>query len=591
MKKAWTLTDEKAIINFSISYCNTDEEVLSSSAFRSLLEKFFTKYSDKHSRNNKVLVKSLNSLSPEDKANEIIKLFKLLTIHNSKNLSEEFPKYKALYEYKADFRHLVEEIYTYWRKLERYSVIFDNKSTEGLISSNFIEVKEDFDKLILNLYRKVSNNISMEKPNVYRQITAGTNVGMVMIEPVWAIPAGYENLARIPFVRELVMEAPLITYPKRNKRTGFFKEVYENPITNSSINTDQFFCYPAKVGNLLAFTFVHRDFMTHMVSLANLFEMADESEYIGRKPDMIYLMGGKEIDGSAKDIFYMDKTNDIAVGYVTNNENYDYFGYMKKMLLTIHNVHQIESGNLPIHGAMVNIILKNGAKANVVILGDSGAGKSESIEAFRSLAEDHIADMSIIFDDMGTFSLRDGEKIKAYGTEIGAFVRLDDLEAGYAFKELDRAILMNPDKTNARLTIPVATHGEIIEGHPIDFFLYANNYTEVNDGEKSIDYFKTPEEALKTFKAGRRMAKGTTQEVGLTESYFANPFGPMQRQEETDILLDKYFKEIFDEGIQVGELKTQLAISGNEKTGPEQAAMTLFEEINKRFEKKEKKID
>lgn len=585
MKKAWTLTDEKAIINFSISYCNTDEEVLSSSAFRSLLEKFFTKYSDKHSRNNKVLVKSLNSLSPEDKANEIIKLFKLLTIHDSKNLSEEFPKYKDLFDYRAEFRHLTEEIYTYWRKLERYSVIFDNKSTEGVISSNFIDLKEDFDKLILNLYRKVSNNISMEKPNVYRQITAGTNVGMVMIQPVWAIPSGYENLARIPFVRELVMESPLITYPKRNKRTGFFKEVFDNPITNSTINTDQFFCYPAKVGNLLAFTFVHRDFMTHMVSLANLFEMADEREYIGRKPDMIYVMGGKEPDNSAKDIFYMDKTNDIAVGYVTDSDNYDYFGYMKKMLLTIHNVHQIESGNLPIHGAMVNIILKNGAKANVVILGDSGAGKSESIEAFRSLAEEHIADMSIIFDDMGTFSLREGEKIKAYGTEIGAFVRLDDLEAGYAFKELDRAILMNPDKTNARLTIPVATHAEIIEGYPVDFFLYANNYTEVKDGEESINYFKSPEEALKTFKAGRRMAKGTTQEVGLTESFFANPFGPMQRQEETDILLDKYFNKIFEEGIQVGELKTQLAISGNEKTGPEQAAMTLFEEINKRFKK------
>lgn len=37
--------------------------------------------------------------------------------------------------------------------------------------------------------------------------------------------------------------------------------------------------------------------------------------------------------------------------------------------------------------------------------------------------------MNVIFDDMGTFKNIDG-KIYAYGTEIGAFVRLDDLAQG-----------------------------------------------------------------------------------------------------------------------------------------------------------------
>ena len=103
--------------------------------------------------------------------------------------------------------------------------------------------------------------------------------------------------------------------------------------------------------------------------------------------------------------------------------------------------------------------------------------------------------MTIIFDDMGTFKEKDGDII-GYGTEIGAFVRLDDLDQGYAFKEMDRSIFMNPDKTNARLVMPVAPYKEIIKGYKVDLFLYANNYTKVGEGETSIEYFETAKEAI-----------------------------------------------------------------------------------------------
>ena len=49
------------------------------------------------------------------------------------------------------------------------------------------------------------------------------------------------------------------------------------------------------------------------------------------------------------------------------------------------------------------------------------------------------------------------------------------------------------------------------------------------------------EEILSVFRAGRRMAKGTTTEMGLVESFFANPFGPVQRKEQTDRLIVEYF--------------------------------------------------
>ena len=46
---------------------------------------------------------------------------------------------------------------------------------------------------------------------------------------------------------------------------------------------------------------------------------------------------------------------------------------------------------------------------------------------------------------MGVLSLDEDGNVKSFGTEIGAFVRLDDLDAGYSFKELDRSVFMNPD--------------------------------------------------------------------------------------------------------------------------------------------------
>ncbi len=586
MKKEWSLSNDKALMNFSRRYCVNDDEVLDSEGFRSVLSHFLRKNVDRYSRSNLLLTDEFKEQTDAERIETLTKVFKLLTIMTSQEIAETFPQYAQLYEHKADFRHLIEEIYKYWRGLERYAVILEDKGTEGLANSSFIDTKESFDKLILNLYRKISNNTSMTKPTVYRQVPAGTNVGMILKDIVWPVPTEYEMLRSIPFIKTTVLETPFISYPKRNKRDGLFQEVKTNPLPRMGINESHFFCYPAKVGELLAFIYVHRDFLTHGISLSNLFELACEHEIAGRRPDLILLFGGDNHEETGESIFYDDIANNIMLGVVTHHEAHDYFGYMKKMILTLHNLVQLKRGFLPIHGAMVQIVLKDGDKANVVIVGDSGAGKSESIEAFRALAKDYIADMTIIFDDMGTFKKSaDNNTIIGSGTEIGAFVRLDDLDAGYAFKELDRSIFMNPDKINARLINPVATYEEIMQGLPVDICLYANNYVQLEEGENAVHRFDNTEEAIEVFRAGRRFAKGTTTEVGQTTSYFANPFGPAQKQEICDELLVSYFDSLFASGTVVGELRTQLGVHGFEKDGPERAAIDLFGVIRELSEK------
>lgn len=577
MKKEFSISNDKVLMNFSARYCTNFESLLESEGFRRVLNVYLKKSEKKRSLAYRYLVNSLETTDLPTIRGDLTLVFKWLTIMNAKEVCEFNPKYENLLRNKEDFTKVIEDFYLFWRRLERYTVIQNDKISQGLAAMNFTEANSSFEKLILRFYRKIEQNVLGRNPKVFREITAGGNCSIMISKLLWPIPKGYEILEDVNFIDCILLEPPFITYPKKNTRNGMFTEVKENPLNYKHINKDHWFCYPAKVGELIAYVYFHRDYMNHGITLCNLFEMATKEECRGRCPDIIFVFGindGEEL----KTIFYDDKENSIMLGYINYSEEIDYFGYMKKMILTLHNLIMIKRGNLPIHGAMVNIQMKNGKNANVVIMGDSGAGKSESLEAFRTMSEEYISNMNVIFDDMGTFKNIDG-KIYAYGTEIGAFVRLDDLAQGYAFREIDRSIFMNPDKINARLVMPISPYNEIIKGYKVDLFLYANNFTDILDGERAIDYFETQEEAIKLFKAGLRVAKGTTTEEGLVKSYFANPFGPAQKQEECNKLIEKYFNDMFDGNVKVGQIKTCLAIKGKEQQGPKVAALDLFEII------------
>ena len=517
MKKQFSISNDKVIINFTAKYCKTFESVLESEGFRRVVDLYLKRAQKKNLKTYQYLIKCINVDDLSEIRDTIIKVFKCLTVMDADEISNL--NYKPIVEDRDEFIALIEDIYSLWRKLERYTVVHSGTLESGLAAMSFTEANSKFSELILKLYRKIENNVIGVTPKVFRQIPAGGNARIMINKMIWPIPAGYEVLEHISFIDSIMLETPFITYPKKNTRDGMFTEVDYNPLKYANINKDHWFCYPAKIGKTLAYIYFHRDYMEHGITLCNLFEMARREECRGRRPDAIFVFGASDDGEELKTVFYDDDKNGIMLGYINHSEKVDYFGYMKKMALTLHNLLMIKKGFLPIHGAMVNIVLKNGKTANVVIMGDSGAGKSESIEAFRALSEDYISEMMILFDDMGTFAI-ENDKIIGYGTEVGAFVRLDDLDQGYAFKEIDRSIFMNPDKINARLVMPITPYKEIVKGYPVDLFFYANNYTGVEKGDESLEYFETSEEAIKVFRSGARMAKGTTTEEGLVESFF-----------------------------------------------------------------------
>ena len=450
----------------------------------------------------------------------------------------------------------VEELYSYYRSLLRVSVISYNDNK--IVGNEFRTIDTQFNNLVRKLYRILEEKLQGFENRTYRQVNAATNATILVQQHDWKIPAGYEELRDIDFINTVMLRPPMMMHTKSNKREGVFSAVEENPIDRFHGERGKWFCYPAKIGESLAFIYFNVDYLVNGIALSNLFELASPEEVEGQKPDLVVLFGLEKTEGMVSH-YYHDEKNDIWVGEVPYTDKTTYFGYMKKMCLTVHNLHQIYNGRLPIHGSMLKIKFTNGKEKNVVFFGDSGAGKSESIEALQELADDKIVSMETIFDDMGSFTLTDDGHIYAQGTETGAFVRLDDLSSAVAFNNMDRGVYLNPERKNARVIIPADTYQNVVKHHHIDMWLYANNYSD----QVGIHRFDTKEEAEKVFIAGQRKALGTTDEVGMSKTFFANPFGPVQEQEKTKPIIDKVFTELFNKGVYVGEIFTHL---GNDKS-------------------------
>ncbi len=61
---------------------------------------------------------------------------------------------------------------------------------------------------------------------------------------LWPVPSGYEILEDISFIDSILLEAPFITYPKKNTRNGIFKEIKHNPLKYSHITKEHWFLLP-----------------------------------------------------------------------------------------------------------------------------------------------------------------------------------------------------------------------------------------------------------------------------------------------------------------------------------------------------------
>jgi len=538
MQDAFYMARQTVLINYTKEFNKNTNELINSEGFSLFLDYCFDNVKIEYPEIYDFFILDMEY---DDFKKEMKKFLKLLAVLDLSDINHRF---LTNIEYVED---LIEVCYNYWRSLQRYSFINVNSSA-GYQSSNFIEADSQFNHVI-------------------------RNASFVLSKYDWNVPNIYAELTRIPFVKEIMLRTPLIIHPLSNKRNNVFIEVDYNPINDLKGDRHDWICYPAKVGNQLMFCYFHQDFVKSMVALPNLFELASEMECSDRKPDAIMIFGNPE--NSEDTVYYHDIENSIWVGKVSGIDKHEYFGYVKKMMLTLHNLAVMDKGWLPIHGAMINLYLKDGSKKGIALMGDSGAGKSETIEAMTGVAKGEIIRQEIIFDDMGSFKVNDDGQIVATGTEIGAFVRLDDLDKGTAYKDLDRAIFFSPEASNARVVTPAAPYHVVCKEHKVDMFLYANNYTDA----RGVREVTTIEEAKPIFTEGKRFALGTTQEKGLSTTYFANPFGPMQHQDVCNPIIDKIFNALFETKIPLGEVYTCLGVPNKGNDGIIESATVLLNKI------------
>lgn len=479
----------------------------------------------------------------------------------------------------------VEAFYDHWRSYDRYMVLHSEAGPGGSDHRPYRAFDasiQAFTHLVRGLYRDLCENVSGDHPRIYRQVPAGCNAGFIAAPKASPMPLAMRQvLGGIPFIRQMWIDPPMILDPPCNTRTGSFREVPDNPVLGLDLDPAQWLCYPAQVGPLVIFQYFHLQFVGLGCALANLFEMATDRQ-IAAGPDAVFLYGAPKeamaAYGELPTVFHQDPSG-LLVGAIPGEPRFGYFGYLKKMALTLHNIAMLMKGRLPFHGAMVRIQLRNGRKASVLIIGDTATGKSESLEAFRTLGGGRIREMRIVADDMGSLQISPAGQLQGFGTETGAFVRLDDLSHGYAFGTMDRAIFMSPQKVNARVVLPVTNLGEVLAGYPVDYLLYANNFEEVTEANPVLERFPDLDQALAVFSAGRAMSKGTTSESGLTASYFANPFGAPQFRELHAGLARHTFEAAFAAGVYVGQIRTRLALPGMATEGPRAVAKALLEAL------------
>ncbi len=577
----YQLFKDKVILRLRGNICETSDELLSSDLYRDVLVNFIDEL---HRRESIYLnIFPARDFSPEN-IDQLITTFRFLVklpLEHVVKVYEEAQKFAAD---KTLFYDFVEQQYNYWRRLHR-AVICDTTldQLDRRPYRTFSETVETLMHVVRSTYRDIQENISGSHPRVYRQVSAGAEIGAIALPAPIPYPNGdYACLKNISVIRQILIYPPMIYNTPNNKRKGQFERIPFNPICGITLAPEEWVCYPARVGELVIMVYFSIKYFELGFSLCNLFELA-ESDQITQQPDAVFLFGLPEINGlepgHGQTVFYDDEEHQILVGAIPFKEEFGYFGYLKKMILTLHNIVMMKNGRMPFHGALFNVRMRSGKQSTVCILGDSGAGKSEMLEAMRQIAGDEIEGLTIVADDMGSLETTPSGQINGYGTEIGAFVRLDDLQSGYALGQIDRTIIMNPDQVNARVIIPITKYDEVIKGYPVDILLYANNYDLVTDCTPVIQRFETPADALDTFRSGAVMSKGTTNTQGLVHTYFANIFGPPQYREQHEILAEQVFHRLFQNNIYVGEIRTQLGVPGMEIDGPIHSARALLKLI------------
>ena len=302
-----------------------------------------------------------------------------------------------------------------------------------------------------------------------------------------------------------------------SQRLARFAEVYD---------PEKFLMKMVHVGGTKVLVVMDRSYSHYISDEIRLFPQFEvtEDDLKDIKPDAVSFLGlPTNVMGEDYKLgYFMDKDedgNEVPVSWVDKEDITDYMGYFKKPILTVANEVVKNKEMLPIHGSAMTICLKNGMRKTVVMGGDSGTGKSETIIAMMEdvvkNAGSQVESIELLAGDMLSLFEGDDGQVYMLGTEQGDFMRMTDISDGWQerFRNLletgARSNLNDPK--NPRITVSgICDANKISVPTRVNMFLNINNYAEPPGGI-SFHEIDDPENLmLKDYVRGYRGEKGTS---------------------------------------------------------------------------------
>jgi hypothetical protein len=368
---AFESIDGKIILRLRDRICDTPEELLSSEQFVRVLTQFIKSLEHKNSSLLSLFGNEKIDKDEISRLNETLIYLTRLPANLVEKVVDGSGKYFAN---KDNFNTFVEQLYNYWRHFQRL-IISESKGDgfENHPNRTFNRTIEHLTTLVRSTYRDIQSNITGIDLRVYRQVSAGAEIATITETKEMQYSPEVKQAAKdISIIRQVLIYPPLIFKTTSNKRVGFFERVATNPVKKFHLEKDQWLCYPTMIGELLVMVYFSLDLFELSFALCNLFELASEED-LKRKPDAVMFFGVPldqlEPEMRNKTYFYDDDETGELVGIIPAGDEMGYFGYLKKMSLTLHNIKMMKKGVMPYHGAMFQLKVRGKGEYNFLIMG------------------------------------------------------------------------------------------------------------------------------------------------------------------------------------------------------------------------------
>ncbi len=311
--KRFVQEDKQVIFHTEGMICSTPQQLFQSEELTKIIDLYIKKHVKKNSYLQSIL--HLPIFSNPDEMN-ISKLLQMLTDHPLEEIARVLPGAVCLLDPKLrnSLHIFVEDLYNFWRTFDRFMILHSEPGASSFDRRpyrSFNATLGTLANLIRGVYRDICENITGDHPRIYRQVAAGCNVGLIAVPRECHFPDNYGAMLKdVPFIRQLLINPPMIINPPMNTRSGHFRRVEHNPLEGCSFNKDEWLCYPAQVGPLVIFIYFHKCFMALGCSLANLFELATDQQ-IAQGPNAVLAYGVQAEHlaafGALPTVFYEDE--------------------------------------------------------------------------------------------------------------------------------------------------------------------------------------------------------------------------------------------------------------------------------------------